>query len=101
MIVVACSIDGLPGRAATASPAIPVALNDSALVGGQHAIHLLTAQDGVLKILLHLLDMPFELLEEGEHFLGFGVEGADFLVLVDDCRLRDVAHKREVLLDAI
>ena len=80
-------------------PALAIAFNQGCLVGGHHAVHLLAAHNGVLKILLHLVYMLLELLEEGEHFIRLIVEGKNLLVLIIDGCLSDLPDKAEVVLD--
>ena len=72
------TIDCLTSASLCVLSSIAVALYECALISGQHAVHLLTADESVLKFELHLIDVFLKLLEKGEHFDGLRVETVDF-----------------------
>ena len=80
---------------------LPIAFDESGFVGGEHSVHLLTADDCVLEVVLHLVNMPFELLEEVKHVDRLRIKVHDLVVLLFNSLARDVANEREVRLDAI
>ena len=75
-----------------------VALEQGGLVCGEHSVHLLTADDCVLELELHLVDVPFKLLQEGEHVRGLAKEVHDLRVLIVDGFLRNIPDEGKVLL---
>lgn len=83
------------------APVVAIALDQGVLVGGQHAVHLLAAEDGVFEILLHLIDVLLEALQKGEHFFGLLVKVADLLILSYDSLICDVSNEGEILLDTV
>ena len=81
--------------------AITVALQQGALIGRKHAIHLLTARHCMLKFALHMVNVRFKIIQEGEHFLCGLIKAQNLTILLIYCLLRDVANKAKVLLDPV
>ena len=55
----------------------------------------------MLKFALHMVNVRFKIIQEGEHFLSGLIEAQNLTILLIYCLLRDVADEAEVLLDPV
>ena len=78
-----------------------IAFEKSGLVCCKHAVHLLAAHHGMLKLQFHVIDVLLEGLQKGEHVCRLLVKVHDLAILVIDRLRRDVANEGKVLLDSI
>ena len=88
-------------RVVLLASAITVALQQGALVGRKHAIHLLAARHCMLKFTLHMINVRFKIIQEGEHFLCGLIKAQNLTILLIYCLLRDIADEAKILLDPV
>ena len=55
----------------------------------------------MLKFALHMVNVRFKIIQEGEHFLSGLIKAQNLTILLIYCLLRDVADEAEVLLDPV